>query len=73
MQLPRKESTDPTERRRLVHRGIGVFALILGLSALANASVMLFTGASLVQEAWLLAPALILIGLGGWLWWKSRA
>lgn len=73
MQLPRKESMDPTERRRLMHRGVGVFALILGLSALANASVMLFTGASLVQEAWLLVPALILIGLGGWLWWKSRA
>lgn len=73
MQPPRKESTDPTERRRLMHRGVGVFALILGVSALANASVMLFTGASLAQEAWLLVPAVILIGLGGWLWWKSGA
>lgn len=72
MQPPRKEAMDAAQRRRLMHRGVGVFALILGLSALANASVMLFTGASLVQEAGLLVPAVILIGLGGWLWWKSR-
>ncbi|MBA4000562.1 hypothetical protein [Brevundimonas sp.] len=64
---------DPAERRRLMYRGFGLFAVILGLSGATNASVMLFAGASLADEARLLVPALILLGLGGWLWWKSRA
>lgn len=63
----------PSERRRLMYRGFGLFAVVLGLSALANAAVMLFAGASPADEAWLLIPALILLGLGGWLWWSSRA
>jgi hypothetical protein len=64
---------DRVERRRLMYRGFGLFAVILGVSGAANASVMLIAGASVVDEAPLLVPALILLGLGGWLWWKSRA
>lgn len=64
---------DPAERRRLMYRGFGLFAVILGLSGATNASVMLAAGAPLVEEAQLLVPALLLVGLGGWLWWKSRA
>jgi hypothetical protein len=64
---------NPAERRRLMYRGFGLFAVILGLSGATNASVMLVSGAPLVDEAQLLVPALLLVGLGGWLWWKSRA
>jgi hypothetical protein len=64
---------DPAERRRLMYRGFGLFAVILGLSGATNASVMLVSGAPLADEAQLLVPALLLLGLGGWLWWKSRA
>lgn len=64
---------DPAERRRLMYRGFGLFAVILGLSGATNASVMLAAGAPLADEAQLLVPALLLVGLGGWLWWKSRA
>ena len=39
----------------------------------ANATVMLIAGAPLAEEARLLVPSLVLLGLGGWLWWKSRA
>lgn len=67
------ERLSPVERRRLRRRGAGLFALILGLSLLANASVMLFgRGASVVEEAPFLIPALALIGLGVWLWRRSR-
>ena len=51
----------------------GLFAVILGLSVATNATVMLVAGAPLTDEARLLVPALVLLGLGGWLWWKSRA
>ena len=61
------------ERRRLMYRGFGLFAVILGLSVAANATVMLIAGAPLAEEARLLVPSLVLLGLGGWLWWKSRA
>lgn len=61
------------ERRRLMYRGFGLFAVIFGLSGATNATVMLVAGAPLADEARLLVPALILLGLGGWLWWKSRA
>ena len=64
---------DRSERRRLMHRGFGLFAVILGLSVLANVSVMLFAGASVLNEAKFWFPALILLGLGSWLWRKSRA
>ena len=64
---------DRAERRRLMYRGFGLFAVILGLSGATNATVMLVAGAPLADEARLLVPALILLGLGGWLWWKSRA
>ncbi|MEH6664158.1 MAG: hypothetical protein V7678_04855 [Brevundimonas sp.] len=64
---------DRAERRRLMYRGFGLFAVILGLSGATNAAVMLVAGAAPADEARLLAPALILLGLGGWLWWKSRA
>ena len=64
---------DRAERRRLMYRGLGLFAVILGLSVAANATVMLVAGAPLTDEARLLVPALVLLGLGGWLWWKSRA
>ena len=61
------------ERRRLMYRGFGLFAVILGLSVATNATVMLIAGAPLAEEVRLLIPALILLGLGGWLWRKSRA
>ena len=61
------------ERRRLMYRGFGLFAVILGLSGATNATVMLIAGAPLAEEVRLLIPALILLGLGGWLWRKSRA
>ncbi|MFN3537461.1 MAG: hypothetical protein ACK4Y4_08455 [Brevundimonas sp.] len=64
---------DPAERRSLMYRGFGLFAVILGLSVGTNATVMLVAGAPLADEARLLVPALILLSLGGWLWWKSRA
>lgn len=64
---------DQAERRRLMYRGFGLFAVILGLSVGTNATVMLVAGAPPAQEARLLIPALILLGLGGGLWWKSRA
>jgi hypothetical protein len=64
---------DRADRRRLMYRGFGLFAVILGLSGIANSSVMLAVGAPLADEARLLAPAMILLGLGGWLMWRSRA
>lgn len=64
---------DRVDRRRLMYRGFGLFAVVLGLSAATNATVMLVAGAALADEARLLVPALILLGLGGWLWRKSRA
>ena len=69
----RGASMDRAERRRLMYRGFGLFAVILGLSVATNAAVMLGAGAPLAEEARLLVPSLVLLGLGGWLWWKSRA
>ena len=40
---------DRAERRRLMYRGFGLFAVILGLSVATNATVMLVAGAPLAE------------------------
>ncbi|MFN4287587.1 MAG: hypothetical protein ACK4E3_03725 [Brevundimonas sp.] len=67
--MSRPSPLSPEDRARILRRGAGVFAFILGVSFLANSAVMLMGGRGrLSDELLYIVPGLILLGLGLWLW-----